>query len=57
MLKKNASCISFIHCLNNLHNNNIIAYPTEAVFGLGCNPDSDDALINLIKYFPCIFIY
>ncbi|QCI26106.1 Sua5/YciO/YrdC/YwlC family protein [Buchnera aphidicola] len=48
MLKKNFS-VSFINCINNLHQNNIIAYPAEAVFGLGCNPDSDIALINLIN--------
>ena len=26
----------------------IIAYPTEAVFGLGCDPDNDDALKRLL---------
>ena len=27
----------------------IIAYPTEAVFGLGCDPDDDDALTRLLS--------
>ena len=26
----------------------IIAYPTEAVFGLGCDPDNDEAVKNLL---------
>jgi L-threonylcarbamoyladenylate synthase len=26
----------------------ILAYPTEAVFGLGCDPDNDDAIRNLL---------
>lgn len=27
----------------------VIAYPTEAVFGLGCDPDSDNALQRLLE--------
>lgn len=27
----------------------IIAYPTEAVFGLGCDPDNDESLNQLLK--------
>ena len=26
----------------------LIAYPTEGVFGLGCMPDDDDALLRLL---------
>lgn len=26
----------------------IIAYPTEAVFGVGCDPDNEEALLNLL---------
>ncbi|HEX4503186.1 MAG TPA: L-threonylcarbamoyladenylate synthase type 1 TsaC [Scandinavium sp.] len=40
---------------NNLHNairalNNkeVIAYPTEAVFGVGCDPDSETAVMRLL---------
>ena len=27
-----------------LQNNEVVAYPTEAVFGLGCNPNSEAAV-------------
>ena len=27
----------------------ILAYPTEAVYGLGCDPDNDQAINNLLK--------
>lgn len=40
---------SLVKCIDFLNKNYIIAYPTEAVFALGCNPDSDDAIINLLK--------
>ncbi|UDG81416.1 Threonylcarbamoyl-AMP synthase [Candidatus Profftia lariciata] len=33
--------------LNELNNQKVIAYPTEAVFGLGCNPDSESAVHTL----------
>lgn len=32
-----------------LHNQQIIAYPTEAVFGLGCDPDSEQAVNMLLS--------
>lgn len=32
-----------------LHNGGIIAYPTEAVFGLGCDPDNHQALTGLLE--------
>ncbi|MDF4667963.1 Sua5/YciO/YrdC/YwlC family protein, partial [Vibrio parahaemolyticus] len=28
-----------------LKNNKVIAYPTEAVFGVGCDPDSEHAVM------------
>ena len=31
-----------------LQNNEVVAYPTEAVFGLGCNPNSEDAVQALL---------
>lgn len=31
-----------------LHNQQVIAYPTEAVFGLGCDPDSEQAVKILL---------
>ncbi|WP_187308554.1 Sua5/YciO/YrdC/YwlC family protein [Buchnera aphidicola] len=32
-----------------LKNNNVIAYPTESMFGLGCNPDSEKAVKKLLQ--------
>ena len=31
-----------------LQNNEVVAYPTEAVFGLGCNPNSETAVQALL---------
>lgn len=31
-----------------LNNDGVIAYPTESVFGLGCNPDSEKALQKIL---------
>ncbi|XBC38632.1 MAG: Sua5/YciO/YrdC/YwlC family protein [Buchnera aphidicola (Melaphis rhois)] len=36
-------------CVNKLKNNDIIAYPTESVFGLGCNPNNKLAVMKLLK--------
>ena len=33
---------------NTLNNGGIIAYPTESIFGLGCNPSNEKAVINLL---------
>lgn len=35
-------------CIFALKKKSIIAYPTESVFGLGCDPDSKDAVFNLL---------
>lgn len=32
-----------------LNNEYVIAYPTEAVFGVGCDPDSEKAVMSLLK--------
>ena len=32
-----------------LQQENVIAYPTEAVFGVGCNPDSETAVMRLLE--------
>ncbi|MEH2922861.1 L-threonylcarbamoyladenylate synthase type 1 TsaC [Samsonia erythrinae] len=37
-----------IPVLRALHNEQVIAYPTEAVFGLGCDPDSEVAVNRLL---------
>ncbi len=31
-----------------LNNKEVIAYPTEAVFGVGCDPDSEEAVMSLL---------
>jgi L-threonylcarbamoyladenylate synthase len=36
-------------CVNKLNQNEVIAYPTESVFGLGCNPDSKIAVKKLLS--------
>ena len=33
---------------NALDNGGVIAYPTESIFGLGCNPSDENAVINLL---------
>lgn len=35
--------------VRHLHNGGIIAYPTEAVYGLGCNPLDEDAIARLLQ--------
>ncbi|MDU6389070.1 MULTISPECIES: L-threonylcarbamoyladenylate synthase type 1 TsaC [unclassified Pantoea] len=35
-------------CLEQLRQQAVIAYPTEAVFGLGCDPDSESAVTALL---------
>lgn len=32
-----------------LHDGGVIAYPTEAVYGLGCDPDNDTAIHKLLE--------
>ncbi|MFC0139817.1 L-threonylcarbamoyladenylate synthase type 1 TsaC [Erwinia mallotivora] len=39
---------SFDLCVAQLRKGNVIAYPTEAVFGLGCDPDSESAVMALL---------
>lgn len=40
--------ISVKDAVSALKNGKIIAYPTEAVFGLGCDPDNETAIKNLL---------
>ncbi|WP_159567622.1 L-threonylcarbamoyladenylate synthase type 1 TsaC [Budvicia diplopodorum] len=35
--------------VDQLHAQQVIAYPTEAVYGLGCNPDSQQAVESLLQ--------
>lgn len=39
---------SFAPIIAALENQQVIAYPTEAVFGLGCDPDSEQAVKQLL---------
>lgn len=39
---------SLAGCLAQLRQSAVIAYPTEAVFGLGCDPDSEAAVMQLL---------
>lgn len=40
---------SFSEIVEKLKQDQVIAYPTEAVFGLGCNPNSEQAVRSLLK--------
>lgn len=40
---------TFSHAVAALRRGGIVAYPTEAVWGLGCDPDDDAALARLIE--------
>ncbi len=39
---------SVAHAVDVLKNEEVIAYPTEAVFGVGCDPDSELAVTRLL---------
>lgn len=39
---------SFSEIVEKLKQNQVVAYPTEAVFGLGCNPQSENAVRTLL---------
>lgn len=41
--------IGFTYLLNQLYLNKVIIYPTESVYGLGCDPDSEIAINTLLK--------
>lgn len=36
------------HAITPLTAGDVIAYPTEAVYGLGCNPDNEQAVLKLL---------
>ena len=40
---------NFDKALSALRNGEVIAYPTEGVFGVGCDPDSPQAIEKLLK--------
>ncbi len=40
---------SLTEAVSALQQGEVIAYPTEGVFGIGCDPDNDEAIQNLIN--------
>lgn len=47
-MKMNHVNDSLLQCVAQLRQSAVIAYPTEAVFGLGCDPDSEAAVMQLL---------
>lgn len=48
VVKMNQKHDSLELCVRQLQLSAVIAYPTEAVFGLGCDPDSESAVMALL---------
>lgn len=48
-MNKNCFINSLLYCIQVLHKKNVIAYPTESMFGLGCDPTSKEAVIKLLN--------
>lgn len=40
--------LSINQAIDSLHRQAVIAYPTESIFGLGCDPDSESAVMQLL---------
>ncbi|EMK5834104.1 L-threonylcarbamoyladenylate synthase type 1 TsaC [Citrobacter sedlakii] len=47
-MNNNLPTDSIAAAVEELNNKNVIAYPTEAVFGVGCDPDSETAVNRLL---------
>lgn len=47
-VKNNLQSGSIAHAVDVLKKEDVIAYPTEAVFGVGCDPDSETAVTRLL---------
>lgn len=47
-MNNNLQSGSIAHAVDVLNNEDVIAYPTEAVFGVGCDPDSEIAVTRLL---------
>ncbi|HAF52896.1 MAG TPA: L-threonylcarbamoyladenylate synthase type 1 TsaC, partial [Leclercia adecarboxylata] len=43
-MNNNLQSDSIAHAVDVLNKEDVIAYPTEAVFGVGCDPDSELAV-------------
>ncbi|AEO08263.1 protein involved in synthesis of threonylcarbamoyladenosine-modified tRNA [Buchnera aphidicola str. Ua (Uroleucon ambrosiae)] len=48
-MNKNCFSHSLSYCVKMLKNKHVIAYPTESMFGLGCDPNSEEAVKKLLK--------
>ncbi|MTH48500.1 L-threonylcarbamoyladenylate synthase type 1 TsaC [Intestinirhabdus alba] len=48
-MNKNLPTDSIAAAVAVLNKENVIAYPTEAVFGVGCDPDSETAVMRLLR--------
>ncbi|WP_330985819.1 MULTISPECIES: L-threonylcarbamoyladenylate synthase type 1 TsaC [Enterobacterales] len=48
-MNNNLQTESVTKALIALKNKEVIAYPTEAVFGVGCDPDSETAVMRLLE--------
>ncbi len=48
-MDKHSFSSSLLYCIKMLHEENVIAYPTESMFGLGCDPTSKKAVKKLLK--------
>ncbi|QIQ20479.1 L-threonylcarbamoyladenylate synthase type 1 TsaC [Zophobihabitans entericus] len=40
---------SIDEAIKHIHQHEVIAYPTESIFGLGCDPDDEQAVMKLLK--------
>jgi L-threonylcarbamoyladenylate synthase len=47
-MSKDYTLSSLIKCVRMLYDKKVIAYPTEAMFGLGCDPTSEKAVKRLL---------
>ncbi|MEF3098194.1 L-threonylcarbamoyladenylate synthase [Raoultella ornithinolytica] len=47
-MNNNLQSETVAHAVAVLNNEHVIAYPTEAVFGVGCDPDSETAVMRLL---------
>ncbi len=48
-MKNSLPLTSIAHAVDVLNKEEVIAYPTEAVFGVGCDPDSKIAVTRLLE--------
>jgi len=49
LMNKYCCSNSLLYCIKMLHDNNVISYPTESMFALGCDPNSKEAVKKLLN--------